>query len=82
VQRLGAIQDEQHASGGVEAPVLGLGEQVPADRGVLGGALDHAERDLVAVLVNTQGADHPLVGEVEAVDVDDQPAAVGEVAVA
>jgi hypothetical protein len=76
------VQHEQQAAGGVESPLDGLGQQVPADGLVLGGALDDPQRRLVALGVDAEGADHGLAGEVEPVDVDDQPAPAGQVAIA
>jgi hypothetical protein len=46
-QRLGAVDDEHHAAGGVQPAVPQSGHQPGADGGVLGGALDHPQGTLV-----------------------------------
>ena len=75
---LAAVDDEQQPVIGAEAPFVEVVQQPGAHRLVLGGAVHHGQRHLVAVFVDTEGADHGLVTEPEPVDVDDSPAPVVE----
>src|SRR5438128_4103558 len=54
-QRLGSVDDEQAADLGVQTALDQVVEQRLHHSGVLGGALDHAERVLVARTVNADG---------------------------
>lgn len=53
---LAAVHDEQHASGGIDAAVGEIGREPGAHCGVLGAALDHAQRHLGAVVGDPRAA--------------------------
>jgi len=72
-QGLAAVQDEQHATLGVQPAVTQPGHQPGADRGVLGGAFDHTQGDLGAVGGHPERADQQMLAHPEAVQEHHQP---------
>ncbi len=72
-ERLGAVNNEQHATRHVEAPVLKIRQQASHQGLVLGGALHHRQRHLDALCGHPQRSDQEMIRKGEPVDEHDQP---------
>jgi hypothetical protein len=67
LQGLAAVDDEQHPLVGVQATLGQVSHQAGADRLVLGGALNHPQGNLGAIVGNAQRADQQVLAHTEAV---------------
>ena len=67
-QRLGAVDHDQDRPGAVQPMVTQRGERIGHDRGVLGGALGQAQRDLRAVQGDPERNHAAALGHLDPVD--------------
>jgi hypothetical protein len=79
-ERLGAVDDEQPAERRIEAARDRIVQQGLHGDGVLGGSVEHRQRVLVTLGVDPHRGDQDdVVGDVDAVDLDDQQVQLREI---